>query len=162
MLNPKVAYITPQRTAQLISLKDALAKIPEHDHAALDGLNYLNYKLGIFINVSPHPHQNKLATTLIKYLKRQFTVIDNSPIIYGDVLVYEDNGDMTQEIWKLMTKEISSKKNKEPPQEVEKCITGYRKQLDEVDGLDEVYEPLMRKMITHNIYDANHYGEIVK
>lgn len=155
-MNPKVAYITAHNTAQIIPLNDALAKIPNHDHAALDGLNYRNYKLGIFVNVSPYPYQNTLANNLIKYLKRPFTVIEPPVIIYGDALIYEDNGDMTQEIWKLMSKEITAKKNKDPPPEVGECIKGYRKRLEETD------DPLLQTLITHSLYDANHYGEIAK
>jgi hypothetical protein len=92
--------------------KDSPFKSGDFDHVTLLGLEYAGYKLGMFIEA--RGRDNTEAKTIVQYLRHQFTVIGASDVdksnIAGAAIIYDDQRDMTPEIWEKMQSEIKRKK----------------------------------------------------
>jgi hypothetical protein len=67
-----VALIEPNSAPKLCKRKDSPFTL-DFDHIALDGLTYMGYQLGMY--VQGDGANNPVATTILKHLKFQFTII---------------------------------------------------------------------------------------
>ena len=83
----------------------------------LNALSYMGLNFGLFYILDNHPEEvNPLAMTFVQYLKSVGTLTrhEDIPQIRGDALIFGTDGDITEEIWKIVLEEISRKENKNP------------------------------------------------
>lgn len=103
----KVIVLTTDRRAYIDDLDNY--KGYEKDHTTLF-YSEPEYKLGLFHVVSKPMIENKVAESICRLLKSQDVIYESYPC-YGMALLYNDESDMTPEIWKKISDMVSARKN---------------------------------------------------
>lgn len=156
----KVVILIPGESPVLTSaiMPDDLSTIlgqKYSDHTTLGGLNHLNFKLGIFVgDYSINMKYNLWATKIAQNIKHICQVYPNL-ILCGPAVLYNDDADITTEIWNVIRMTIKSKKLRQPPDHVIRHITEIEQR--DRNEMDEC----LRLIIENNIPKLTDYGKII-
>lgn len=91
------------------------------DHVSLLALEYKGLYLGMYVGDFSRMKKglNRVATKINKYLRKMCKVMDKSSMeLYGPVILYDDNGNLSSKEWKMVQDVIKSKKQKLIPQDL--------------------------------------------
>lgn len=103
----------------------------DSDHITLLGLEHVGKNLGLFVKgrLTTEP-MNVEAMKIAKYLKWSCEV-DSKVFIRGPAVLYNDDGDMTEEIWASVYEVIRLKKQKTIPIELAEKLQQLKKEYED-------------------------------
>lgn len=156
----KCVLIKPDKTAKTKTIKNVKHLFKNMEHVALDGLDYLDtrYRLGLWCRPNGKEF-NSVATSILRHMKTRFNVLpdDEKYKLYGNVILYDDEKNLSNETWERIRKEIKCKKKRQPPQpEVDNYIKFAEDRI--ADMADN--EHWLYKKFESAIQDAKAYGKI--
>lgn len=98
-------------------------------HRTLNGLIHMGQNLGMWMSADREAPFNETASKIVANLSDIYTVRSNREV-FGTAVLYEDNGDMTEELWAMVFKVIRSKTKKIAPPEVQEATANYKRESE--------------------------------
>lgn len=122
----------------------------DSDHVLLLGLEHTGVKLGLFVKgVRWNETLNVEATKIVQYLKWTCEVA-STLIVHGPAILYNDDGDITEEIWASVYEVIRLKKQQTIPFDLAEKLQQIKKECED--------NPYTTEFERQTLPRAEHYG----
>lgn len=162
----KCLLIRQDGSMESIRINDFL-QLKNGRHIILNGLCYLDEVLflgmwctgGNTYNCHNNSKElNTTASTIFRYMDQMFNVLpdEDKYKLYGNILLYDFDKDMTEDTWKRIQKEIDCKKKREPPGDVDNYIKFAEEKMKAHKPDDLLYRNLELAILA-----AKEYGKVL-